>query len=58
MKFLVAEEGMFGKSEDVRLQIPWLHPLETFFYNPEIDLIKGSSDLGSLGTCFGKKPKK
>ena len=37
MWFLFAVEGMFGKSEDARLQIPWLHPLETVFYNPEID---------------------
>jgi hypothetical protein len=44
MKFLVALEGMFGKPEDARLQIPWLYPLETVFYYPEIDLIKGISN--------------
>ncbi len=45
MRFLVAVECTFKKSEDAHLQIPWLHPLETIFYNPEIEKIKSSSNL-------------
>jgi hypothetical protein len=58
MKFLVAVEGMFGKPEDARLQIPWLYPLERVFYYPEIDLMKGISNLRVFLTCFFKKTKK
>jgi hypothetical protein len=55
MKFLV---GMFGKPEDARLLIPWMHPLGTVFYYPEIDLIKGISNLRDFLTCFFNKTKK